>query len=310
MDAKTHRKKKGGLVLKTKELAQLLNEAGTVGLAFALKSPGKAENVDLDVLRVYEKEGVLYGEKSPIDYKAGAKSPLRHPSGRVEDFRFKFSKKLEEDAFAFGFFSKDSLEQLFSHQTEEVFIGGGKKDYGSSDFFQENKTIWFSLAITIRKSLALKDPTRGGIAFAAPQAEQVEISLAEFVQKGQVDILNLDKKYPELFGPATQVDSLLMDADGFQVSGMSLQNRGKSYAVSFAPDTPVYRVLLNPRGGIQKIDLSDELEDIESGDQRDSKPDKNLGTPMMGHMEPCPPRWYPGKREAALQRAVLDVLNV
>lgn len=289
-----NRKQTGGLVLKREEIEEILNKPGTQGLAFAVKEPGKAPNVDLTVLQVFEKEGILQGEEHPVSYKVGAPSPLRYPATSVKDYKFKNRKKLKEDGFSFGYFSKDAFEALFMNEGfDEVFLGGGEKDYGSIDLIEGDQAKWFTLAISIRRSLGSIISNNGnrGIASNSAQATQRHtLPLNDFTGQPNVSASTLRKIAPNIFDQDLTVKSLLLDEESSQVQGLVVETTEGIQEITFDSERPVRNIMLNLDGGIRRIDF--EEEEIE--DQVDEQEMVKLGNMFMNHIEPCPPHWYRG----------------
>ena len=138
----------GGTVLKKSELLDILDLPNTVGLAFLLSAPGFAPNVDLSIVRVYLDQGQLKGEVAYVFYKKGAAGPTHYPAMEVEAFQFHYLDQLEQDGFYFGFYSKEKFNLLLKEEFDEVFIGGGKKDFPYLE-----KSTWFTFSIYLRKSI-------------------------------------------------------------------------------------------------------------------------------------------------------------
>lgn len=297
MDALSrNRKRTGGLVLQRKELQDLLSQPDTLGLAFAVKKPGKAPDVDLTVMRVFEKEGILYGDEVTSEIsKKGAPSPLRYPATSKEDYKFRFRKKLKEDKFAFGYFSKDAFEDLFRHEGyEEVFLGGGIKDYGDIDLIEGDQSQWFTLAISVRHKLTsvLSNNGSGAVSFHSNQAmEKHTLSLNEFSSEASVSLSALRKQFPDVFDQKAKVESLILEKGGTQIQGVVLQTSNGPQHIEFDSQRPVENVLLNLDGGIRKIHFQVEKED-EKENQAPEEELTALGNMFMGHFEPCPPYWY------------------
>ena len=228
MDALSRKKRRtGGLVLQRDELQALLNKPNTQGLAFAVKKPGKAPNVDLTVLRVFEKDGTLHGEEVESELtKKGAPSALRYPATEVDDYKFRFRKKLKEDKFAFGYFSKDAFEDLFRNDFGEIFLGGGNKDYGDIDLIEGDQSQWFTLAISIRHSLksTTSQSAGAGVSFHSDRAiEKQTLSLNDYSSEPSVSRSVLRKQVPDVFDQEATVESLILDEGTSQIQGMILK---------------------------------------------------------------------------------------
>ena len=296
MDALSNdRKKTGGLVLKRVELEAILKEPETQGLAFALKKPGKAPNVDLKILRVFEKGGTLHGEERSVTYKKGAPSTLRYPATSVKDYKFRYRKKLKEDAFFFGYFSKDSFEALFRHNLDEIFLGGGIKNYGDIDLIEGDKAEWFSLAISVRRSLESVIAPNGTNAASSSRAmEKHLVSFEDFSGKSKVNLETLREKIPQVFNQEFTVASLLVAEGTSQIQGMVLKTDKGLQEIEFNSKRPVGNIMLNLDGGIRRIDFWEEDEEDEKENLEPENESMELGNMYMNHIEPCPPHWYRG----------------
>lgn len=145
--------KTGGLVLKRKELEEILNQEKTIGLAFGVEKPGYAENVNLIVYRVFEGINELLGEVVNLKYKEGA-ADAGASCSKCEDYIFQYSKNLNLNGFDFAYLRKSEYENLFNSSSEEkeVFIAGVLTDYGN---LGEIEGEWFTFSIVPRKEKKL-----------------------------------------------------------------------------------------------------------------------------------------------------------
>ena len=293
-------KKTGGLVLKRAELAPILHEKDTVGLAFAVETAGQASNVDLIVLRVYEQGGQLYGEERAIRHKQGAASPMQYPASSIDDYQFRFLDKLGEDQFVFGFFTKDAFEQLFEVGWDEIFVGGGKKNYGEIDLF--DKEEWFTLTIAVRRGIKSIVLANGKMSENRGLKDR-SISLGKLANQDAIGIDTLRKVEPELFGLDRTVSSIILDKETTQVKGINLKVDEGVQSLMFDEPSQVRTVLLTRDGTLKRIYLN------EQGDEESSQEEEMLlGNLFFGQMEPCPPYWPDGNGKQRAD-AVLEALE-
>ena len=117
----------GGVIFQKADIENILNDSNLVGVAFAVRNPGEAPNVDIDVIKVSEDNG-LKGEIYPIpaERKGAAISNFHYPAGSVTEYKFGYLENLMEDGYYFGFLNRANLLSLFSSEPnwEEVFVGG------------------------------------------------------------------------------------------------------------------------------------------------------------------------------------------
>lgn len=292
----------GGLVLKRKDLETILAETGTVGVAFALKEPGKSKNVGLKVMRVYAKDNDLISEERTVQSLQGAISPLRYPSGSITDFKYHHLDKLKEDKFSFGFFSKDSFERLKRDGWDEVFIGGGIKNYGYEDFV--DKPNWFSFTIAMRKNIPM-------LTTDAVKASELSINLKPYASQGIVTVDMLNTIVPDTFALDSTIASIVLDKNKQYVKGLVFEN---DKTLFFDSQQPVSSVLLTEDQTLRKIylDTSERINilNIEVAEESNSLG----GYPLSSFTIGCPPHWYQFKvslqEEEAYNNTVKEAIEV
>ncbi len=310
-------KRVGGLVLKKRVLEKILKEPGTIGLAFALNAPGKAKNVSIKILRVYEEDNKLIGEEREVRGKKGVASTLQYPTGNVRDFKFKFSKKMEDDKFGFGFYLKEKFEALIKDKDDldEVFIGGGKTTFTDTDIVEQDE--WFTFTISLRKSIkcvSLNDK----ISKIAKDIVSLESSkTAKLPSAKDTAILKIDdleENEPELFNGTREVSKLILDTTKQYVTGIVFTDTDKNFTVLFKKGQRVKSVVLTEDQTLRKIIL-----------ERDDLPvaasmvalEASIGWfPNADHTLPCPPHWPEDKRSSkknnsknSIKDAVLECLG-
>lgn len=136
----------GGLVLKRKEIHEILKEEDSVGIAFGVEEPGSAFNVKLKVYKVTKGEKGLEGEEREINHQKGA-AGLEEIEDEANKFCFEYGSQLVDSGFDFAYLPKTEFERLFSNGEDEVFVTGVVKDYGK---LGKPKGKWFSLSATPR----------------------------------------------------------------------------------------------------------------------------------------------------------------
>lgn len=285
----TTRKKIGGLVLKVKELEIILAEPKTVGLAFALASPGEAPNVSLKVLRVYKEGDNLVGEERLIVHRAGAEKAMQHPVGVVDDFIFKYDNKLKSDKYGFGFYSKESFGLLLKPGFDEVFIGGGKVDYGDDSYIDQ--TEWFTFTISLRKSIpVLRAASNGRTNTDFKWNGHALAQLPEVDKKGFVGIDAIRNSNPTIHQIDEPIDSLVVNADSNLVEGIIFKSDNEKAVVRLDTPAPIRSILTTEDETLRRLyvqeDRTTDLVMMEEEGQ-------SLGLfPNFGHLIGCPPRWY------------------
>ena len=323
MTSVSSQKRIGGLVLDQQELTRLLNKPRTIGLAFALSKPGHAPNVHLKVYRVYEEDGSLQGIEEKIPLPHAAQGPHSYPSGKPDQFEFRYKDQLTKDQFAFGYFNKEGFNRLFKHGFGELYLGGAKKDYGfetpgrSENNPEEGKTEWFTLAVSVRRKLrqlpSNGTSNRGSGSHSGPFSRAMErrdISLAQFTGQSRVSLSSLRRISPELFDLSPTVEDFILNKDGSAITGLILKTDSGPVQVEFQTDTSIDSIQLDLDGCIKRINflIPGFLETIDSESESDDKEAIELGNPFIGHFEPCPPWWYPGSA-STLESNFKDVIR-
>jgi hypothetical protein len=235
--------KTGGIILQKSDLQSILVEPDTLGLAFVLYQPGVADNVDLQVVKVKELNGVLVGEVKPIApaNKKAAISNFHHPAGAVTEFQFNNLAKLKSDGYYFGYLEKATLLSLFASESNwtEVFIGGGQENY-PADILSSTQTDWFNFMVILRQAIPTtvlnqqEGNARHSSVYHFPPLHGSKISVPDMVgidsnllglleQKVEQVLLATDGKTPVglkfendtagLFDSSTQVTTLKLDED-------------------------------------------------------------------------------------------------
>ncbi|MEL6865001.1 MAG: hypothetical protein AAFP19_11300, partial [Bacteroidota bacterium] len=141
----------GGFVVEKQALKQILAEEGTIGLAFAVDQPGVASGVNLNVLRVFLEQDELKAEHREVGVCHGAPDVYQYPAQGVQDFVFNYGAQLVSDQFFFGFCLKEKFHILDKEDHDEVYIGGGYRNFGTNGPY--DKPQWFSLTIAMRTSI-------------------------------------------------------------------------------------------------------------------------------------------------------------
>lgn len=300
------RKKIGGLVLKTQELEVILAEPNTVGLAFALATPGEASNVQLKVLRVYEDGTNLVGEERNIHYRAGAEKALQHPVGQPEDFIFRYNNKLKSDGYGFGFYAKESFQRLFKPGFDEVFIGGGKVDYGDKSYADQSE--WFTFTISLRKSIPIVHATNGKKTDFTWNGHAT-IQLPKANKKQFIGVDTIRNTNPENPNIDEEIDSLVLGSNNL-VEGIIFRTDKEKTPIRLEPQPAVNAVLTTEDGTLRRLYINqNETPDILVLEEEE----RLLGLfPNFGHMIGCPPRWeYDGLKDDTntIKKAVRQALN-
>ena len=144
----------GGMVLKTQELKNILDEPNSTGLAFGLPMRGKSPYIDLIVYNVKPKNNSLVGEERSIRFKRGAASSNSTTISPTK-LKFEYIDKLERSGFDFAYLDRKSFEEITKGDPEELFIAGASWDFGSGN--EEIKGEWFTLSVTARKEDFIDD---------------------------------------------------------------------------------------------------------------------------------------------------------
>lgn len=309
-------KEAGGLVLKKRTLEKILKEPGTIGLAFAVNAPGRARDVGIKVLRVYEDGNKLVGEERRVWSRRGAPSTLQHPTRGVRNFKFKFLKKLESDKFGFGFYLKEQFATFIKgkEDLDEVFIGGGKTTYTDTDIVEQDE--WFTFTISLRKSMkciALKNgkPTRAKDTINLKNS-RIANSLPA-TRNAIIGISDLEENEPELFNGKQKVSTFILDASRKYVTGIVFLDGNQEIPVMFKKDQQVKSVLLTEDQTLRKIILDNPDSPVVSALSTET----DIGWfPNADHTLPCPPHWpreggkaETNKHENTVKDAVLECLG-
>ncbi len=269
----------GGLLLRRADLQPILDEPDTIGIAFALKEVGKAENVSLQVVKVAVKDGRYTGEARAIPpaHKKGVAGALHYPASDVDEYQFHFLPKLEEDGYFFGYFN--NFEGLFKGRDgwDEIFIGGGKQSYAPGMYDQDD---WFTFTIAIRRGLKEVELPIGKMTEAVAVAQRA-LKLPLLKKSGFVSALEIAAEGAELGDiPGKTVDTIFKDS-------------GWLTGVGFTDGTAL---LLdeNMRARTVQLDADYHLEAIHL---EEGKPGLDesfyLGSnlPFALHTIGCPPQW-------------------
>lgn len=277
-------KRPGGFVIKKQILVEALNEPDIVGLAFALNEPGKAENVDLQILAIFQVENTLVGKKVDFEGGKGAPSPMQYPAGPVDDFEFNFLSQLQKDKFAFGFYSKGTFELFLQGKEEfdEVFIGGAKVHFGEIDWVDQKD--WFTLVLAQRKGIdtiiqrnGLKQNT---------VVSNGKITLPKPNNRSTISISTLEQQIPKIFNGQKRVNSLVMDKTSSYIQGITFSD-SEGTQVLFNDKYKVQSILLSKEQAIRKLIVA-----AERPNEVIHLEDNVLGLfPNAVHTVPCPPHW-------------------
>ena len=301
-----NQKREGGLVLKTRQLQKILAIPGTLGLAFALKSPGEGVDMRLKVLRVYADRDNLIGEEKSCPYQKGAAGAHRYPSERVGNFQYVFADKLIQDQFYFGFYPKENFELFFQKGWDELFVCGGKQTYPEA--IEDGKKEWFTFTMYRRKSLK-RIPLKNGNSLPILKTKR-------FQKNEQITITKVGKKlvakWEQLQASngltsmkSMEVRAVIYEVESAEIKGLLIKEKGRIKVLAFETPKPIIAIALGENNSLKSITQAgfDPNEDYIS-----------LGMlPGAVAMIGCPPRWDHGSSAATfrntVQEAVLVQLN-
>lgn len=310
-------KKEGGLILKRKELEQLLAEPNTEGLAFAVNKPGNAPNVNLTVMRVFANGKTLIGEKKTCRTRKAALGGLQFPYGKVDDYKFKYLSELKECGFSFAFYSKKEFNLLFKDEWDEVFIGGGKITYTDTSHLEREREEWFTLTLSLRKKIKQivinKGNTKTFISKRWPRKSPIEIHA--FSSKKFVKFSDLkESSFIDELG-AHEVKSIIIDGKTKDIKGLILKIGRRLRILTFPSNSSVKSIILNPDNSLKLIITNE----VTVTDPIPFEPSENLmklgGYPSTAHMISCPPHWNntgfsSSTFKNTLEEAILEGLNI
>lgn len=292
----------GGIILQKEEILPILADKECVGIALALKIPGNAPNVDIQVLKVTAKDNMLSGEVCQINSKMGASSPLKYPASHCDDFCFHNLTELTESKFGFGYVEKSSLERIMKDEWDELFIGGTIIRFTQDDFQEVGD--YFTFTVSARRKIST--------IWVGNKNNQIKTRALK--QGNTVKLKALDSKTiftPEDIKPINsmsdmenrKVISILQNEVSGKVEGLIFEGVGAENTLLFDENDQVEKVQLKQNQCLRKIITSDHLDIGES---------ENMGMfPNTLHTFPCPPHWQgiTSDYENILEKVVQEALK-